>query len=322
MTKHIGRQAAFGIGKEASRGTADAVDFWVPWSELEIDTKVEHVNNEAALGRIEDTDDAAIVSRYGEITLKAKLKDKSPGLLLLSLMGTDTVSEVEAGEVYDHTFSVAQSVQHQSLTAVLKDPNRDIAFPNAVVDTFKLDCELGEYVMYEATMMSREAEDDTNNVAIVQERDFVPQNVTFKKAANQAGLDAASTFKIRNFSIEVKANTMLENVLGNVTPDDILNQSFSVEGEITLSHNDETFIDLQNANTEQAIRLDIEHTDTIGDTSKPRLRFDIYKCTLFDDKVERPLNEIVEETFSFKAHLHAADLAMLKIILRNEHPAY
>ena len=322
MTKHIGRQAAFGIGKEAVRGTADAVDFWIPWSELEINTKVEHVNNEAALGRIEDTDDAAIVSRYGEIVMKAKLKDKSPGLILLSLFGTDTVTEPEAGVVYDHTFSVAQSVQHQSLTAVLKDVNRDIAFPNAIVDTFKLDCEMGEYVMYETTMMSREGEDDTNNVAIVQERDFVPQNVTFKKATTQAGLDAASAFKIRNFSIEIKANTMLENVLGNVTPDDILNQSFSVEGEITLAHTDETFIDIQNANTEQAIRLDIEHTDTIGAASKPRLRFDIYKCTLFDHNVERPLNEIVEETFSFKAHLSVADSNMIKVILRNTHAAY
>lgn len=321
MTKIIGRQASIGIGKESVRGIAVAPTYWVPWNELSIENKVEGVNNESSLARLEDADDSAVVSKWGEATIKAKMKDESLGLFLLSLLGTDTPALVETG-VYDHVYTVGQTTQHQSLTLALKDANRDEAFTNAVVDSLKLDGELGNYVMYEVSLLSKASEADTNTVAHSQERDFVPQMVEFKQAVNQAGLDAAGAVSIRNFSIEIKNNLIREDVLGDVEPNDILNQAFAVEGSITLVHDGTTFSDFQNNDTKRALRIKLTHTETIGAASKPTLTIDLYKASIFDYERSLGLNDLVEESFSFKAFYSLADAKMLALTLRNEVASY
>jgi hypothetical protein len=318
MTKLIGRQVAVGIGREATRGTADAIDYWLPWMEATIETRIERAINESSIARLEDSDGADIVSAWGEGTIKGKMKDQSFGLLLLSLFGTDTPALVETG-VYDHVYSVEQTTQHDSLTIAVKDANLDEAYPNAVIDSIKLDVELGNYVMMEAAFMSKQDESDSNTVSISAERDFVPQMFEFKKAATQAGLDGASATSIRNASIEMRSNVMREDVLGvaNADPNDILNQSFTIEGTITLVHNDTTFEDLQNNDTYQALRLKLTHTDTIGAASNPTLTIDLHRAKIFDYERNLSQNDLIEETFSFKAHYSITDSKMVTCTLRN-----
>lgn len=318
----IGRQVAVGIGREATRGTADAIDYWLPWMEATIETRIERALNESSIARIEDSDGADIVSKWGEGTIKGKMKDQSFGMLLLSLFGTDTPAEVEAGTVYDHVYSVEQTVQHDSLTIAVKDANLDEAYPNAVVDSIKLDVEMGNYVMMEASFMSKPDESDSNTVSIISERDFVPQMFEFKHANAQSGLGGASAVSIRNMSIEIRSNVMREDVLGSVSPNDILNQSFVVEGSITLIHNGTTFESLQNNDTYQAMRFDITHTDTIGAASNPRLRIDLYRAKIFDYERSNSQNDIIEESFSFKAYYSLTDSKMLDVILRNTVASY
>lgn len=316
MTKLIGRQVAVGIGREATRGTADAIDYWLPWMEATIEDRIERAINESSIARLEDADGADIVSKWGEGTIKGKMKDQSFGLLLLSLFGADTPSLVETG-VYDHVFSVDQSTQHDSLTIAVKDANLDEAYPNAVIDSIKLDGELGNYVMMEAAFMAKPSESDSNTVSIISEKDFVPQMIEFKHAANQAGLDGASAVQIRSFSLEMRSNVIREHVLGNEEPNDILNQSFVIEGSITRVHNDTTFEDLQNNDTAQALRFKIEHTDTIGTTSKPTLTIDLYKAKIFDYERNLTQNDLIEESFSFKAYYSISDSKMVDCTLRN-----
>jgi len=321
MTKQIGRQVSFGIGKEAVRGTPDNVDYWIPWIELEMEDKVEGVDDEQSLAVIEGSDDMQLVNRYGEIVAKGKLKDESSGLFFLSLFGTDTPDEVEAG-VYDHVFTVNQSIQHQSLTAVIKDANRDEAFANAVVDSIQINAELGDYIMYEISLMTKASVTDTNAVAHTLERDFLPQHLTFKHATNVAGLNAASETKIRNCTIEISSNIALENALGDISPDDILNQQFTVEGEITLTNKDNVFKDMQNDNEQRAFRIQFVHPDTIGVGSNPTITIDLSKVKIFDYEQKRDLNEFVEETFTFKAHYNLPEENMIVLTLRNEVAAY
>lgn len=321
MTKMIGRQVAIGIGRETTRGTAVTPEYWLGWMEATVETRIERAINESSIARIEDSDGSDIVSKWGEGTISGKMKDESFGLLLLSLFGTDTPSLVEAG-VYDHLYSVEQTVQHDSLTLAVKDSNLDEAYPNTVIDSIKIDAELGNYVMMEAAFMSKADESDTNTVSISEERDFVPQMIEFKHASAQSGLDGASAVSVRNISMEIRSNTMREDVLGNVEPNDILNQAFIIEGEITLIHDGTTFEDLQNNDTYQALRFDITHTDTIGAVSNPRLRVDLYRAKISDYERSLSQNEIIEESFSFKAHYSIADSKMVDLTLRNEVASY
>jgi len=321
MTKILGRQVSFGIGKETVRGTAVAAEYWLPFAECDIENKVETVIDDASLARVEDSDGMSVVSTWGEGAIKGKVKDKSIGLLFLSLLGTDTVGAVEAG-VKDHVFTVLQTTQRPSLTISLKDANRDERFANAVVDNLKLDAELGKFVMYEADILSKASAAGANTVAHAVENDFVPQMVTFKKAVNLAGLGAASAIPIRNFSITFKNNSLKEDVLGAAAPNDIVNQSLAVEGVITLVHNDTTFSAMQAAETYNALRFTILHTVTIGASSKPTITIDLARARVYDYERNVDINGLVEETFSFKGFYSIADSQLVQVTVRNAVTAY
>ncbi|TXH07871.1 MAG: hypothetical protein E6R04_11890 [Spirochaetes bacterium] len=325
MTKIIGRQCSVGIGKESVRGTAVAPTFWVPQMEPVYEDRVETVKNESSFGRIEGSDGQDVTLKYGEAILKSKIKDKNFGLILLSLFGS--VGSVSKGggnaAVYDHTFSVGQSTQHQSLSLAMKSPNEDVVMPNAIVDSLKINAEPGNYVMYEANFLGLPSQSASQTVAFAAENDLVGKHCTFKKASLQSGLDAASATQIRNFELEIKANAVLEQVLGTVNPADVLNQSFNVSGKVVLTHNDLAFQTLQNAGTYQALRFDMVNSGvTIGASANPGLRFDLYRVAIENYERKRTSNEIVEESFDFFGHYYYTDTNMIRAILTNLQTSY
>lgn len=325
MAKQIGRQASIGIGKETTRGTAVAASYWVPWmSTSSIDDKVATVTNETSLARLESSDGYAVTRKFAEVGWSTKMKDTHFGLLLLSLFGTvgSVAKSAPNAAVYDHTFSVAQSVQHQALTIAYKDQNVDVRFANAVVNSLKINIERGSYVMYDVTTYSKASASASNTVSHTAENDFLPQHLVFKTASAQSGLDAASAVNIRNASIEFSQNLMFEDVLGSQAPSDVLNQSFSVRGSVTLVHNATTYSALQNAGTYQALRFDLIHTATIGTSSNPELKIDLHRCSLTNYTKTMGLNDIVEESFDFEGHYSLTDSKMATVILTNLATAY
>lgn len=325
MSKFTGRSASWGIGKESVRGTAVAPSFWVKWMEItNPDDQIEGAVDSASLARIEDSDAFNVLRKFATVGWKTKLTDTHSGLLLLSLCGT--VASVSKGgadaAVYDHTFSIAQTATHQSLTLAYKDANVDVRYPNAVVNSLKINYEMGDYIMYEVGTMSKASASASNTVAHVQEYEFLPQHFVFKKASAQSGLTAASAVSIRSANIEISSNTMFEDVLGSQAPNDVLNQSFVITGSVTLVHNDTTYSVLQNDGTYQAFRFDLIHTATIGATANPQLRIDLHRASISNYSKNLTLDGIVEESFDFKAHYSLTDSKMATIILTNLTTSY
>lgn len=320
MAKEVGRLAWIGIGKESSRGTAVAPTYGVPWMDApSVDDKVATVVNEAALARLESVDDYAVVKKFAEVGYTTKIKSDHIGLILLSLMGS--VSSVAKSSpntsVYDHTFSVLQSVQHPSLTIAYKDVNSDVRFANAVVNTLRINYERGSYCTYEVTTMSKPSASASNTVANTAEYDFLPQHLTFKNANAQSGLSGASAVAIRGATIEFSQNLVSEDVLGSTTPNDFLSQGFTVRGSVTLVHSANTYSTLQNAGTKQALRFDLLHTATIGTSSNPELKIDVYSASITNYSKRLTLNELVEESFDFEGYFSLSDSKMLDIVLTN-----
>lgn len=324
MTKIIGRQNSIGIGKESTRGTAVTPTYWVPWLDVKADNKVEAVVDQASLARLEDSDATAVTAKYGEISWKTKMKDKHIGLLMLSLFGTvSSAAKISPNTaVYDHTFSVAQSTSHQSLSVALKGSNDDVVFANGVVDALTITAELGNYVNYEVSLIAKASASASNTVAHSAENDFVPQMLTFKTATAQSGLTAASAVKIRNVKLEIKQNLLREHVLGAVGVNDVLNQSFEITGSIVLLHTDATYADMQNNETYTAMRFDFIHTTTIGTSSNPELQIDLHRARITNYERKMTLNDMVEESFDFKAHYSLTDSKMVTAVLTNLVTAY
>lgn len=325
MTKIIGRLCSVGLGKESSRGTAVAPGKWIPWTKVDYNDEVNLLDNEASIARLEDTDDHALALIFGSATLASKIKDLNFGYLLLSLFGTDTPTARSApnAAVYDHVFTVAQTVQHQSLSVALKDANYDVVMANSVVDTLKISCKYGDYAMFEAGLTGKASASASNTVSIVAENDFFSKHLTFKMASTQSGLAAASAVKIREFSLEFGQKVMIEEVLGQNTPNDILNGSWGIKGSFTVVHNDTSYNALLVAGTKKALRFDFQNTDvTIGSSANPGLTIDLHSASIVSVKTKRDLNGLVEETIEFRARYSKTDSKMATVTLSNTISAY
>lgn len=325
MPKIIGRLNSLGIGKESTRGTAVSPTTWYPMMDLDYEDRTKNVINETSLGRIEGSDDEIVVTKYGEVTMQSKVKDSSIGYLLLSILGSVTSQAKSApnASVYDHTFTVGNTTQHQSLTLALKGPNDDRAVPNAVVDTLSFTAERNSYVMFDAHALGKVSASASNTASFSTENDFSSKDVTFRMEDTQADLDGGTDISIRNLSVDIAANAELDEVLGSTDVDDVVNRSFAITGSVTLIHTDNTYDDLALAGTKKAIRMHLKNTSvTIGSDQNPGLIIDLHKCVISNRQKSTGLNDIMEESFDFTAHYDLSDGAMVTAVLTNETTSY
>lgn len=318
MTKLIGRKFNVGIGKETTRGTAVAATYWLPHTELTLDEKVTQAVDESVYGVIEDSTDAAVVSKFMEGEISGHIADTSFGLILLSQFGADAVATVETG-VYDHTFTVAQNAQHQSLTVAVSEPNAtNLRFPLAVIDNTEIVVEVGEYAMFKSAFRANIGATAANSVSYSSENIFKPQECNAYIASDLSGLDAASAIPVKRVSVTSSQNIEDDQVVGSVSPADRLNKQFVVEGTIELIYDSRTYIDtILLGDLAKAIRVKLVSGTLIGAASYPTLTIDIAKAKLREVSKSISNNDIVRQTVSFKGHYSIADTSMVTAVLRN-----
>ena len=327
MAKFIGRRCTVGIGKESSRGTAVAPTFWIPLTTISFDEKVEKVRSEEGFGNIQEGSDSYITSIFGEGDLEAELRVDALGLFLYGLMGS--VSSATAGgeaAVYDHTFTIANTNQHQSISLLAQDPIQAKMMTLTMVDSLKISVDPKGVVKYTIGFKSRGAKDWTTATAVYTSDSykFLHQHFSLKVASDIAGLAAASALSVKSFEIEIAKNTVVDNIAGTVQPEDILNQQFAVTGTIKLNHEDNTFKDYDYANTYRAMKVNFLHPTTIGNAEKPELNIQMPRVSFSEWERDRGLNDIVGQTINFQGNYDATNaLAVISTcVLTNQTASY
>ena len=324
MAKIIGARIAAGFGKETTRGTAVAPTFWIPWVNFTFDDKVQKYTSQEALGVLDDAAEEFVGERWGEGDFEGEIRDKSFGLLLYALFGTVN-SAVKETTAYNHTFTISQTNQHQSLTVAIDDPNTDLQFPLVMIEKLALDIILGQLVRYNATFISKGSESSNVSKSITVENKFVPTQVTIKLASTRAGLAAASAVKVQSLKLNVMKNLKRKHFLGSLSPDDIINQAIGIEGTFELPYEDQTYRNYMLNQTYMAMSIDILNTGvTIGATSNPRLQIIFPRCSFRDWTPNRPKGELYEQVIGFKAMrdvTNSEDL-MYQTILTNTQTSY
>lgn len=324
MSKGIGRQLQFGVAKETVRGTVEAAaTFYIPFAEFTLDEVQNDVIHEQNYGVIEDSSDRDIVLEYTEGSVSAPIGSKHFGLILLATLGSvNTAQNADAsGNVYDHTFSVGQSAQHQALSLFVDDPlgGQDYKHALGVITSLEIQYKRGSLMQYTAELMAKKGQDAVLAPATTTEYTFNQKHFAFKLANSKAGLGAASEIKLKSLSLTIEKNIEIDEVLGQGEPEDFLNKQFSIEGELEATWQNETdFKDVFVAGTTKAMRIDLDNTDvTIGTAENPRLMIDLAKVKITE--VSRPIsnNEIVMQTVSFKAFYSASDTEMIEAVLTN-----
>lgn len=326
MSKYIGRKYSIGFGKEASttRGTAVAISFWTPKMDVSVEEKIGTVINDASIATIADAENMEVVSKYCEGSLTGRLEQTAFGLLLTAAFGTEAVTAV-GGEtlVYDHSFTVAESAQHPSLTIGVSEPNAQTTaskvYTLGMIDALEIDLEIGKYSTYKIDFRANAAATASLTPSFSAETAFLPQDGVVKFATNLAGLDAASAISVKKVMFKINKNTEDDMVIGSTTPADRLNKQIEVSGTIELIYNDRSYLDTNlNAGLAQALRIQLVNSDvTIGSNSRPTITFDMAKVILSEVARNIKNNDIVTQVLKFKAFYSIADTSMITAKLRN-----
>lgn len=323
MSKGIGRILQFGIAKETTRGTPEAAaSYYIPFNEVAVDEKRDMVTEDQSRGVIEGSTGDQVVKKYVESSLKAPIGDKHFGLILLAALGA--VSDAtHAGEtiVYDHTYSVGESAQHQALSLFIDDPlaSADYKFGLGSVKSLEITYERGKFIDYSLALLSKAGTTATLTPSSTTENLFLPNDLTFKVAANLAGLAAASALSIRSMKLKIEKSLESDDVLGSLDPSDFLNKQFKISGEVEcVWQNESDFKTAFLAGTQKALRLDLVKSGiTIGTSTNPELKIDLAKVIFTE--LSRPIsvNNVVTQRLQFNAHYSITDTKMVTAVLTN-----
>lgn len=308
MSKYIGRLIDIGIAKETSRGAGASPVYHIPATSFSFDDKVTKTRAVGSLSNIADSEEAFVTTKYGEGDLEGEIRSKSLGFLLYALLGSYSVSG-PVDSAYTHSFTLSQANNHQSLSLVVHDPNTTELYKLVMLNSFELTAELDQLVMYKAGFMSKCARDTGLTVpAPVAESKFTKKHLNIKLADTIAGLSAATPLSLKSFSIKIEKNVKLDDVLGTAEPEDILNQQLSVEGEITLNYDTETFKNYMKNNTQKCLQIQIINADdVIGAATNPSVTIQLPKVDFFDWEPKYDNDEIVTQKISFKASRDVAN---------------
>jgi len=323
MAKIIGRQVNVGIGKETVRGTAVTPGFWLKQLSVDFDDKVDYVTNEQSNGVIEDSDGADVIKKWAEGKIEGNISDQSIGLILLATLGSVN-SAVKETTAYNHTFSVNQSAQHQSLTVDIKNgANEHLAFPNCMVSDLELQYSQKEYAKFIAEFKGKKGAASVTSPAYIAENIFIGKHAVFKIANDLTGLTAASPIVLRSMNLKISKGVEADDVLGALDPSDFYNGQISVSGSVELTYDDATYKALSLAGTKKAMRIDLQNTDvTIGASSNPGLQIDLANAKFVEYSLKRDLKGIVTQSLNFKAYFSSADSKMITALLTNTKTSY
>jgi len=329
--KGIGRLFSIGIAKESSRGTAiGSASYWLPFSDAAIEEKFTNVTQDEAYGIIEDSVGQFRVKNWAEGTLKVPVTDQSLPLLLLSQFGA-VANTTHAGEtvVYDHTITVGESAQHQSLTLFIHDPlsGTDYSHALGVVHKTDLDVQLGKFPELSLSVKAQKGVSQSAfTPSILSENRFLPQYMTFKYATAVSGLSGATAIQLKSVKLSIDDSIEDDEVLGSVAPIDFLNKEFKIEGTLEAIYQNLTDfknVSLATPNVPQAILIDLKNTDvTIGSTTNPEVAITLNQVYFTEYSRPIKIKDLVYQTIKFKATYKIADSAMGKIVVTNTVASY
>lgn len=309
MSKFIGRLINVGVARESSRGAGAAPIYQLPKTSFNFDDKVTKARSVASIGRISDSEEAFVTTKYGEGDLEGEIRDKSFGLLLYALLGSLSTSGPTDTSAYTHAFSLANNNQHQSLSFVVEDSNKNELYKLVMLNSLEIIAELDEITMFKAAFMGKCARDTGLTVpAVVTENKFTKKHLRFKVATDIAGLAAATPISLKSLSIKISKNVVLDDVLGTAEPEDILNRQISIEGDIELNYEDDTWKNYMKSDTNKAVEIALINTDVvIGASTNPSLTMQLPKVDFFDWEFSGDNDEITTQKISFKANRDVAN---------------
>lgn len=321
MAKTLGRKVSVGVGKEGTRGTYTAPTHWLPWTSLKADEKIEVAKVDAAYGTIHKSTDGQVVKQWSEVEITGPICDKAIGLILYSLFGTlnSAAQSAPNAAAYDHTFTVAETVAHQSLSIGVDNAIQDYSYSLGVLNTFGIKYEVGKILEYTASFIAKKGATQTLTPAFAtNEYVFRPADFTFKIADAVSGLAAASPVILRAMELNFKKNAQSDFSLGSAEPVDNYNTTFEVDGSFTVVYDAVTYETLALAGTKKAISVALSNAGvTIATSAHPGLAFTLAQIQLEDLPRDIAIDDLVLSTYKFTGQYKLSETKAVSAVLTN-----
>ena len=301
MTKFVGRLGTLGIAIEATRGVPVAPTYWLPFVTMSFYDKTTTQREEQGMGNIADSDSIYVTLKMGEGEVESQLYDSALGYILTSLLGAVPVTT--GGNPYTHTFTLSNTNQQKSLSLYWKDPDRSYMFPLAVVDSLNVKVEPSGIISYTIGFKSKSARDWTSQTPDFKTlgSKFLHQHAETRLATSIAGLSGATAISLKNLDLTISRNTIFDEVIGTVEPEDILGQQISVEGSLDLNLEDDTYRNYMLNGSYRALELKLNRSSSSSLTLQfPRVDFTEWEP-------DYTLNEIAKQKINIKANYDSAN---------------
>lgn len=304
MTKFAGRRGSLAIAIEDTRGVAPTSSsdyFWIPFSTLSFKDTVEEAREEQGMGNIADSDSKFVVMKMGEGEVESQIYDKAMGVILSAVLGS--LPTTTGSDPYTHTYALANTNRHQSVALYWSDPDRSDMFKLGMIDSFGVTVEPSGIVNYTIGYKSKVADEWTSITPVFTSlgSKFLHQHLEVRLAANIGALSGATPISLKNLEFTINKNTMFDSVMGTVEPEDILNQQLSVEGNLTLNLEDDTYRDYMLNGTYRAMEIKFNNGTSSSLTFQfPRVDFSTWEPDF-------TLNEIAKQSINFKCNYDATN---------------
>lgn len=301
MTKFVGRRGTLGISKEATKGVPVTPTVFVPFATMSFHDITKVANEDQGFGNIADQDSFYVTFVGAEGDLEAQLYDQAIPYMLMSLLGAVPVTT--GANPYTHTFTMSSTNVPQTLSLYWSDPDRSYMFPQVVVESLKISVAPDSIVNYTVHFKSKTARNwgtITPSFTTLGSK-FLNQHMLFKLAANVGGIAAATNISTKALELTINRNTIFDEVIGTVEPEDILSQAISVEGNVQLNLEDDTYRNYMLAGTYKSMQIKfLISSNSSLDLQFPRVGFSEWEP-------DYTLNEIAKQKINFKANYDSAN---------------
>lgn len=320
-----GESINVGVGVEnpSARNTNVAAQGWVPGrAPSGINVEVVKTLIQETKGKGVSSQGSEIVQRKASGPLEFNLRSETIGYWLKSLLGSCVTSTV-SGSVKSHAFTLLESNPHfPTLTVILAQTNmQDYEYPGALCRSLEIRTPIDDLANATAEIIAVDEEEsgDTETPSFnATDYAFRPQDVSIKIAANIAGLEAAQAIQVKDLSIAIKNNAHDRQHLGSITPTDTIAGLLEITGNIVLDYEGKTYHDLHKAGTYKALQITLTRSDIdLGLGNNPTITIQLAKVSFEASSPDRPIDDIVKDSFDFQAHYDATNDEAINVAVKN-----